>query len=112
MDKIEKKIICYESTFHDGSINISITLSIYLILYMLMVKVEKFRLAWILKQFKLKSEEVVPHANSCLYHLIGNRIITVFFNYELPKHFTESEKYKAVILRIDSPGGDALASDL
>nr|CAB3447801.1 unnamed protein product [Digitaria exilis] len=27
-------------------------------------------------------------------------------------HFTESEKYKAVILRIDSPGGDALASDL
>jgi protease IV len=29
-------------------------------------------------------------------------------------HFTvpESDKYKAVILRIDSPGGDALASDL
>lgn len=24
----------------------------------------------------------------------------------------ESKKYKAVILRIDSPGGDALASDL
>lgn len=26
--------------------------------------------------------------------------------------FAESDKYKAVILRIDSPGGDALASDL
>lgn len=26
--------------------------------------------------------------------------------------FSESKDYKAVVLRLDSPGGDALASDL
>lgn len=28
------------------------------------------------------------------------------------KTFAESKVYKAVVIRIDSPGGDALASDL
>lgn len=28
------------------------------------------------------------------------------------KVFSDSKRYKAVVIRIDSPGGDALASDL
>lgn len=34
------------------------------------------------------------------------------FRIKTDAYFAESKKFKAVILRIDSPGGDALASDL
>jgi len=45
-------------------------------------------------------------SSSCLLHrLCPGHTESSFF-------FSESNKFKAAIIRIDSPGGDALASDL
>lgn len=43
--------------------------------------------------------------------LLSDKLIVTDF-FIISPLFLESKKYKAAIIRIDSPGGDALASDL